>query len=74
MLVKQINQPVDTIIIYLNAERHQAIAQDVLSLKPRRIIFNSGTEPAALIQYYQHHGNETLEACSLVMLRTDQFE
>lgn len=72
--VTQINHPIDTVTLYLNAARHEAIKQDVLSLKPRRIIFNPGTESTLLMQYYQHHGIETLEACTLVMLRIDQFE
>jgi hypothetical protein len=58
----------------LNAGLHENIKQDVLSIKPRRIIFNPGTESTKLEQFYQQHGIETLEACTLVMLRTDQFE
>ncbi len=72
--IKQIEHPVDTVTLYLNAGLHEKIKQDVLSIKPRRIIFNPGTESTALEQFYQQHGVETLEACTLVMLRTDQFE
>jgi len=35
--VNQINQPVDTITLYLNTERHEGIKQDIISLKPLRI-------------------------------------
>lgn len=72
--IAEIEQPVDTITLYLNAQRHQAIKQDVLKIKPRRIIFNPGTESDELMQEYQEQGIETLEACTLVMLRTGQFE
>ncbi len=72
--INQINHTVDTVTLYLNAGLHEKIKQDVLSIKPRRIIFNPGTESTELEQFYQQHGIETLEACTLVMLRTDQFE
>lgn len=72
--IKEISLPVDTVTLYLNPQRHEPIKQDILALNPRRIIFNPGTESTKLMQYYQQHGIETLEACTLVMLRTDQFE
>lgn len=72
--VSEIEQPVDTVTLYLNPQRHQPIKQEILALKPRRIIFNPGTESDSLITEYEAHGIETLEACTLVMLRTNQFE
>ena len=72
--VREISHPVDTVTLYLNADLHEAIKYDMLDLKPRRIIFNPGTESTQLMQHYQKHGIETLEACTLVMLRTNQFE
>jgi uncharacterized protein len=72
--IADIQQPVDTVTLYLNPQRHQAIKQDILRVKPRRIIFNPGTESDELMREYQQHGIETLEACTLVMLRTGQFE
>ncbi len=72
--VNEISDTIDTVTLYLNAQRHQAIKQDVLKLKPRRIIFNPGTESADLEKFYQDQGIETLQACTLVLLRTGQFE
>ncbi len=72
--IADIQQPIDTVTLYLNAERHQAIKQDMLSVMPRRIIFNPGTESDQLMQEYAALGIETLEACTLVMIRTGQFE
>ena len=72
--IQEINDPIDTITLYLNAERHEPIKHHVLSVKPRRIIFNPGTESQALMQFYQQQGIETLEACTLVMLRLNQFD
>ena len=72
--VAEINQPIDTVTLYLNAERHQSIKQDILAAQPRRIIFNPGTESDDLMQEYASLGVETLEACTLVMIRTGQFD
>ena len=71
--VKDIPGPVDTITLYVNPVRHLPIMQDILAAKPRRIIFNPGTESTRLEQAYQDVGIETLRACTLVMLRTGQF-
>ncbi len=72
--VKEITQPVDTITLYLNAQRHEPIKQDILAINPRRIIFNPGTESSQLIEFYQSHDIDTLEACTLVMIQTGMFE
>lgn len=71
--VIDIKQPVDTVTLYLNASRHEVIKQDVLELNPRRIIFNPGTESEQLMEFYQSQNIETEAACTLVLLRTNQF-
>jgi predicted CoA-binding protein len=72
--VKDISYPVDTVTLYLNPHRHEPIKQDMLAIKPRRIIFNPGTESDQLMKFYQSHGIETLAACTLVMIQTGSFE
>ena len=71
--IADIGQPIDTVTLYLNPQRHEPIFDDVLAARPRRIIFNPGTESNDLQRRYQEAGIETLEACTLVMLRTGQF-
>ncbi len=72
--VSSIGEAVDTVTLYLNPQRHLAIRDEVLALHPRRIIFNPGTESTELEEFYQQQGIETMQACTLVLLRTDQFE
>jgi len=72
--VSDLPSSIDTVTLYLNPERHQAIKQDLLDLKPNRIIFNPGTESDALIDLYQDNGIISERACTLVLLRTEQFE
>jgi len=59
---------VDTITLYLGA-RHQPEYYDYfLSLNPKRIIFNPGTENPELVKLANEKGIETENACTLVML------
>jgi predicted CoA-binding protein len=67
------NVRVDTITLYLNPNNQIPHYQQILSLNPRRIIFNPGTENPTLIQLAEEAGIESLEACTLVLLSTDQY-
>ncbi|MGM0580174.1 MAG: CoA-binding protein [Bacteroidota bacterium] len=61
-------EDVDTITLYLGA-RHQPEYYDyLLSLNPKRIIFNPGTENPELVKLANEKGIETENACTLVML------
>jgi len=64
---------IHTISIYLNPERQQSFYNQLLQLKPNRIIFNPGTENATFEQLAKDAGVDVLEACTLVMLRTGQY-
>jgi len=72
-----IGQPVlhdiDTITIYLNPI-HQAQYYDyILSLQPKRIIFNPGSENAELMHLAKENGIEVEAACTLVLLSTQSY-
>lgn len=64
---------VDTITMYLSPSNQTEWENYLLSLKPRRIIFNPGTENPALAAKAQQQGIETLEACTLVMLSVGNY-
>ena len=64
---------VDTITLYIGP-RHQPEWYDyLLSLKPKRIIFNPGTENDEFERLVEANGIEALQACTLVLLRSHQF-
>jgi len=65
--------PVDTVTLYVSSGRLSGMIDQVLALKPQRIIANPGAESEAMRQAAEHHGIEYLEACTLVMLSTGQF-
>ena len=64
---------IDTITLYLNASRQEEYYNYILSLNPKRIIFNPGTENDVLAELAQQQGIFTQEACTLVLLITNQY-
>lgn len=64
---------VDTVTLYLGAQNQLAYYDYILSLKPKRVIFNPGTENPELANLVEGSGAEALEACTLVLLRSGQF-
>ena len=71
--VKEIPEAIDTLSLYVSPEISSKMAEELTGAKPRRIIFNPGAENPALEEAAQKKGLQTLEACTLVMLRTGQF-
>ena len=66
-------EDIDTVTLYLNQQHQKEYYDYILSLKPRRIIFNPGTENAELASMAQQQNIKTMEACTLVMLSTGQY-
>jgi uncharacterized protein len=68
-----IHEDIDTITLYLNPTNQKPYYDYILAIKPKRIIFNPGTENEELEQLAQAAGIATIEACTLVMLSTGQY-
>jgi hypothetical protein len=66
-------QDVETVTLYLNPQRQTEYYNYILSLKPKRIIFNPGTENDELESLASANNIEPIEACTLVMLSTGQY-
>ncbi|MEO9964646.1 MAG: CoA-binding protein [Reichenbachiella sp.] len=64
---------VHTVTLYIGAIRLAEWQDYILSLKPKRIIFNPGTENMALADAANALGVETVFGCTLVMLGTGQY-
>jgi predicted CoA-binding protein len=71
--IKAAPGPIDTVTLYLRHERSTPLINDILEIKPRRIIMNPGAENSALASRAEAAGIEVVEGCTLVMLRTGQF-
>ncbi|NOT35878.1 MAG: CoA-binding protein [Saprospiraceae bacterium] len=63
----------NTITLYVNPGIQKDLYSYILSLHPRRLIFNPGTENEELKKIATAHGIECVEACTLVLLRTNQY-
>lgn len=61
---------IDTITLYINPKRQVEYYDMILKAKPKRIIFNPGTENPELAKLAEEVGIKTVEACTLVMLST----
>lgn len=70
---KQRVDGIDTITMYINPVHQKEWEDYLLSLQPKRIIFNPGTENRSLEEKAQAKGIETLHACTLVMLGSGQY-
>lgn len=66
-------EDVDTITLYLNSNNQKQYYDYILSLHPRRIIFNPGAENSELEELANKNGINTMEACTLVLLSIGQY-
>jgi len=64
---------IDTVTLYLNQQHQRDYHAYILSLRPKRIIFNPGAENDELEELAREKGIDTLEACTLVLLSTNQY-
>lgn len=64
---------IDTVTLYINPLNQQGYINYILSLKPKRIIFNPGTENDELAELARKQGIEAMQACTLVLLSTGQY-
>jgi predicted CoA-binding protein len=68
-----LNEVIHTVTLYINPTIQKSYYDTLLQLKPRRIIFNPGTENSELKKLAGQHGIETEYACTLVLLQTGQY-
>lgn len=64
---------IDTITMYVGPNHQSELSDYLIGLKPRRIIFNPGTENAAFEAEAKKAGIIVEEACTLVLLSTNQY-
>lgn len=65
---------IHTVTMYVG-ERNQTddLMRNIILLKPQRVIFNPGTENPVLKKILDTHQISWLEACTLVLLSTNQY-
>jgi len=63
----------DTVTLYLNPNRQQEYYQRIIDLKPKRVIFNPGTQNPHFMEQLEKNGIEVEVACTLVMLSIGNY-
>jgi len=64
---------VDTVTLYLGPARQESYYEYLISLNPRRIIFNPGTENESFEKRLRDAGIQTEQSFTLVLLATNQY-
>ena len=64
---------INTVSLYLNPQRQREFYNYIIETKPKRVIFNPGTENPEFYQLLQSNGIKAEVACTLVLLATNQY-
>lgn len=64
---------IDTVTMYVGPQNQPGYYDYITGLKPRRVIFNPGTENPAFEKNLEKSGIEAIEACTLVLLSIGQY-
>jgi len=70
---KKMFNGIDTVTLYVGPRNQPEYYQYVLSLHPKRVIFNPGTENEEFEQLLIDNGIVAEQACTLVLLGTGQY-
>lgn len=65
---------IDTVTLYINQNTQKEYYSYIQSLHPKRVIFNPGTENPEFYLMLQEAGINYIEACTLVLLSTGQYD
>ena len=63
---------INTVSLYLNPQRQREFYNYIIETKPKRVIFNPGTENPAFYQLLELNKIKVEVACTLVLLATTQ--
>ncbi|HPT43268.1 MAG TPA: CoA-binding protein [Paludibacteraceae bacterium] len=66
-------ESIDTVTLYISPQHQPEYYDYIVSLKPRRVIFNPGTENPEFFQLLEANGIQCEIACTLVLLGTNQY-
>lgn len=64
---------IDTVTLYLNPRNQREYYNYIIAAKPKRVIFNPGTENPEFYQLLELNNIKFDIACTLVLLSTNQY-
>jgi hypothetical protein len=71
--LSEIEETVDTVTVYLSAKRSTPLADELVGLRPSRVLFNPGAENPELEKRLDESGIPWMHACTLVLLATGRY-
>lgn len=71
--ITEVDTSIDTVTLYVGPQNQSSYIDEIIRLKPRRVLFNPGTENADFQEKLSDVGIQYEEACTLVLLSTGQF-
>lgn len=71
--IDHVHDDVDTITLYVGPQNQAVYKEYIINNKPRRVIFNPGTENPEMEHFLEENGILVEEACTLVLLSTGQY-
>lgn len=71
---KEAFEDIDTVTLYVGPQNQKEYYSYIIGLKPRRVIFNPGTENPEFIARLKAAGIYPEVACTLILLATGQYE
>lgn len=71
--LKDCPEEIDTITVYVNPEKALSYIDDIIAVKPKRVILNPGTEHPLLDKRLRDEGITVIQDCTLIMLDKDIF-
>ena len=66
-------EDIHTITLYLSSKHQDPYYNYIISLNPKRVIFNPGTENPELFKILEENNIDYEIACTLVLLSTNQY-
>ncbi len=71
---RKVFEGIHTVTLYLNPKRQEEYYDYILSLKPKRVIFNPGTENEVFYKILKEKGIQYEVACTLVLLSINAYK
>jgi predicted CoA-binding protein len=72
--IDDVPQEIDTLTVYVSPKNMVQHMDEIIRSKIRRVIFNPGTESGSIKKQLQENGKLVIEACTIAMLKTGQFD
>ncbi len=71
--LRELDEHIDTLTVYVNPRVSSELKEDILAMKPSRVIFNPGAENRLLEDELESAGIHCMEDCTLTLLEKEQF-